>query len=660
MKKPNCKERINIRFAAPQVWWLSTPRPGAIFARADCGAALLAALAAFWLYLQTLGPTITGEDSGEFVTAAYVLGVPHPPGYPLYCLIGHLFTRLPWGEAAWRVNLMSACFGAGAVFWLALIVIYLTRNRIAGFMAALALACSREFWAQSVVAEVYSMNAFFFALCLLLLLLWGDTRRGAYLVVCAFFCGLGVSVHYTFVLLAPVFAAYIFCLNATAPAADRLRAKTFLAAGGAVLLGLLVFLYLPIRSRANPPLDWGNPETLRNFYHVIRRSQYAFMFDQYPRSMARFAGQMATYGRFWLGEFMPWGAAFGLWGLLIALRRHFRHGLLFWACGLIIPAGFAYWQNFEQTREWLWVMRVFAIPAYMISAVGMGVAIETLWRRNSLYAAVAVVLALSCIVGSLHVHWRRNDKSDYYWTRDYGMNILASLPTDAIYVSQSDHGSFSVLYLQETLGMRPDVENLRKYGYLESPLLDAMPSELREKIGEFPPLRHDPEIFAWLLANTDRPLYLSKPMRLPDAPEARFAPAGLLFRALRPGEKPSGRDYWREYGYTMERKDTHGDYTAAAILFDINIARAYAALMAMRRTDGAAAAANRDKALKHIEEALRAYGRDPVVLNNAGVICARYGLYQNARAYFLEARQKLPTLPELHHNLKKAEHRLKR
>ncbi|HRK33650.1 MAG TPA: DUF2723 domain-containing protein, partial [Candidatus Hydrogenedentes bacterium] len=62
------------------------------------------ALTALVVYVMTLGPTITGEDSGELVTAAYTLGIAHPPGYPIWCLLGKVFTFIPFGSVAWRVN----------------------------------------------------------------------------------------------------------------------------------------------------------------------------------------------------------------------------------------------------------------------------------------------------------------------------------------------------------------------------------------------------------------------------------------------------------------------------------------------------------------------------------------------------------------------------
>lgn len=653
MKKTSYSQHTPLQiYLGPRPWWLSG---GPVFSRGDFAAALVAALLAFALYGRTLGPTITGEDSGEFVVAAYALGIPHPPGYPLFCLIGHLFTRLPFGEAAWRVHLMSAAFASGAVFLTALLVVYLTRNRFAALAAGLALACSREFWAQAIIAEVYAMNAFWFALCLLLLLRWTDTRRDRTLFALALLFGVGLTVHNTFLLLAPPFAAYVLYQDARAGELNALRIRTYLLLGCTAALGLLLYLYLPWRSRANPPMDWGNPENLANMLRVIRRSQYDFIFHQYPRSFSRFLGQIVVYGRFWLGEFMPWGALGGAIGLLALTRRRGAYALLLITSALLVIAGFSFWQNFEQTREWLWVMRVFALPAYLVTAIGLGVFIEWLWRRGDWGQAGGASLALLCVVPSLFVHWERNDNSDYYWTRDYGVNILSALAPGAFYVSESDHGSFSTLYLQTVFGMRPDVESLRNYGYLHSPLFDEMPDALRERIGEFPKRRYEPEILSWLLEHTERPLYLAKPMPLPGM---RIEPAGLLFRVLRPGEHPSGLDYWAAYHWhTLAPEATRGDYTADAILYEIQMAKAQAALMEARRAEPTRRAELETTARHHIETGLDIYGRDPAVLNNAGVLCARFTLYPQAQNYFEEALDILPGLPQARSNLERIKQR---
>jgi len=126
------------------------------------------------LYVQTLAPSVANlfDDSLEFPLVAYRLAIAHPTGYPLYTLLGKLFTRGPGSNAAWSVNLLSAVAGAVTVALVYLVARELTRRRLPALLAALALAVSPVFWSQAVVAEVYTLNAAFVAGLLWLALRW--------------------------------------------------------------------------------------------------------------------------------------------------------------------------------------------------------------------------------------------------------------------------------------------------------------------------------------------------------------------------------------------------------------------------------------------------------------------------------------------------------
>ena len=158
-------------------------------------------LVTFGVYVKTLAPTVSFFDSGELISAAHTLGVAHPPGYPLYVLLGWFFSRLPVGNVAYRLNLMSAFFASLA----ALMVYYITytivsqrsRNHksqitnhksqitnspsstpermlypVVSMCASFMFAFSLTHWKHAVLAEVYSLNAFLCGLVLLLLLEW--------------------------------------------------------------------------------------------------------------------------------------------------------------------------------------------------------------------------------------------------------------------------------------------------------------------------------------------------------------------------------------------------------------------------------------------------------------------------------------------------------
>src|SRR5919109_3750093 len=110
--------------------------------RADWLQAAAVAAALFALYAATAPGTVALEDDGLFILSSYFLGIEHPPGYPLFTWIGHLFTYLPFGSVAYRIHLASAFFGAltCAGVWLA--ARYLHPSRLPAWIAALALGAS--------------------------------------------------------------------------------------------------------------------------------------------------------------------------------------------------------------------------------------------------------------------------------------------------------------------------------------------------------------------------------------------------------------------------------------------------------------------------------------------------------------------------------------
>ena len=126
--------------------------------RARALGALAVAALALVVYLRTMYPgLVMFGDSPKFQFVGRVWGTPHNPGYPLYIVVSHVFGLLPIGTLAYRINLMSAVFGAIAAGLLALLVARLTRSTWAGVAAGLGLAFGRVFWSQALVAEVYTL-----------------------------------------------------------------------------------------------------------------------------------------------------------------------------------------------------------------------------------------------------------------------------------------------------------------------------------------------------------------------------------------------------------------------------------------------------------------------------------------------------------------------
>lgn len=603
------------------------PKPAtstSAFACADHVVAAIAAAVALAVYLATLAPAVSGEDSGELIAAAYTMGVPHPPGYPLWCLLGKLFTYIPLGSVAWRVNLSSAVCASAAVFLVALLVIHLTRNRLAAFGAALVLAFSFEFWEQAVIAEVYALNAVIVAFCVLLLWIWRERRDDRLLLLLGFAVGLGLANHNTMVLLAPVFAGFVFVVDGFSVRRWRVYGAATLATGA----GLLVYVYLPLASMANPPMDWGNPETLQGWWDHVTRKQLSFMYWQYPRGVYRFARQLAACCEMWSMQFTAFGGVLAIGGLALFLRRRTAYAVFTLLVGIVVVIGFAFIQNFNFDKEWLWVMSVFGIPAYMMTALWIGVALDGVRRRfGAVLAGAAACIAIALPLGA---HWERNDRSDYYWAEDYGRNVLNQMARDAVFIPETDHASFAAVYLQVADGLRRDVVVGRRYGYLAPEVLAEIPEKERpEAWGGKPFRRYEPEIFAALLRHTKRPVYFTHVPELPAGTPWRFVQEGLLFRAVPTGQAYTPPDAWNAYQWRngLDLRRTHGDQTAEIILYEYHMARARKAF----------SGGDREAALTHVQAASDAYGPDTLTMNNLGVLCAKFRQWEAAERFFREA-----------------------
>ncbi len=215
------------------------------YGRRDRLAGVVAFVVALAGYVWTLAPSVTLEDSGEFLTAAYHLGVPHPPGYPIWTILAWAWYHvIPFGNIAWRINLMSAFFSALACGLAALLVsksghvmcakvgfLHADVNRrlvnwivmSSSICAGLLLAFSPVMWSQAVIAEVYGLNAFCLMLTLTVLYRWSfDTERVWRLYLAAFIWGVGLTAHQTLVLLVIAFPMFVWL-------ADRKFGRTVLA-----------------------------------------------------------------------------------------------------------------------------------------------------------------------------------------------------------------------------------------------------------------------------------------------------------------------------------------------------------------------------------------------------------------------------------------------
>src|SRR4051794_15728921 len=232
-------------------------QPSATLSTTDAICASITGIVALVLFVATLQPGFGGpEDTPKFQFLGYALGTAHPPGYPLYSMLSHLFVQLPIRTIAYRANLFSAVTAALACALVFVIARQLGAGRWTACGAALGLATGASFWLSAVYAEVYGLAAMMAALTMTLLLAWaarGGTIR-LLLAVAAF--GLGLGNHLTLVGVLPAGLIFIVWRDRRGllpPALARGPRGAALAGAPAALLNLRT------QPRAPPPRSGAPP-----------------------------------------------------------------------------------------------------------------------------------------------------------------------------------------------------------------------------------------------------------------------------------------------------------------------------------------------------------------------------------------------------------------
>ncbi len=439
-------------------------------------AALAVFLLPFLVYLYFLCPTIAAGDSGELITSAKILGVPHSPGYPLYTMIGHLFTYLPMNSVAWRVNLSSALFCALACLLVYLSIFKLTRRIWAALAAAWGLAFSRFFWQYAEVAEVFPLNNFFTALLTYVLIIITQPAKPVDSKIVAqrstlnvhtirlfwlfsFLFGLALTNHHTIILLAP---AAVFVLWQTSPTFFKDR-QALATAALFFFFGLTPYLYCPLAAMNAPAINWDNPVTLENFWRLITRADYGGFSPFASQSSVARISQLPTFFAGLYQQFTALGLVLALLGLLNFKRHKVFQGYLalaFFFSGIF----FVMYANVPITNPLLLgvLQRFYIMPAVIVSFwIGLGVENLLGWiERRKWPKVVARTLPAFLILTLLiwefganveEANFRKNTIAE-----DFGRQVLLSLPPDALFFVSGDVASMAVDYLQMVEGERPD------------------------------------------------------------------------------------------------------------------------------------------------------------------------------------------------------------
>ncbi|HET6203971.1 MAG TPA: DUF2723 domain-containing protein [Planctomycetota bacterium] len=536
------------------------PIPETTSTRATLLLAAATGVVVFLGYLPTVAREIPVGDSGELIAAAYTLGIPHPPGYPLWCLFASAFGRLvPGVSFTFGANLSSAAAGAAASGATAAVARALGCGAPSAFGAGLLAGFGKFLWAESTAAEVYPLNALLFA-GLLLACLAPPSRRAA--GAFGLLAGLSLTMHPIMRGLVPIALLHFLLENRSRPG----RGRRLAAAAVGLLGGLLVLLYLPIRAAAKPPLNFENPVDLRGVSRLlgmtIYRSPEENVMVREPILLG-LGARLAVLVRE-VGESLPlpalllagMGLLFGLWRSPLraaALGAHF----------VAATVGIAIYCASRDSRLYPASYETYSLPAFLVLGVLVGAGIEGLVagaKRLSFPRPRAVAFVLALLLGgwAYDRHRSGNDRSGEALPTDLGRNALETVEPGGILLAWGDQVLIPCLYQQIVLGTRPDVEIGTRTGRVDPALLRRYGAPTDG--AETETLR-----LARAAAHL-RPIYTNYFDSFPEESGLKCVPVGFLHRVVRKGtaEEAQARERsakaWKAYRWrTLGRERQTGE-----------------------------------------------------------------------------------------------------
>ena len=429
-------------------------------------AACLMALLSLVIYSLTLQPSIPGGDGGELVITSYVMGIAHPPGYPLETLLGKLFTLFSLGSIAARVNYLSAVCSAGAAGFIVLMINRWTRNLWAGILSAGLFAFSPLVWQYSVIAEVLALNNLLAAALLYLSIRYFQEHEKKILQISFLVMGLGLSNHHTFLFVALPMAIFLLWSRDTAGKKGFWKLPAFFT------LGLTPYLYLPIAGSRLPSFAWGDTANFSGFFAHLLRLEFG-TFQLGASSMRQDAlengngvfEKIGIYFRTLSSEALIVGLLLAVVGVIYTWssknpRRENRFGKFVLTSFVFYTVVFGALSNFNLSVPFYFGIqaRFWQLPnmlAFCFAGVGLAEAARRNFPSRAAWAAPGVVIL---ILAQIALNYTKQDQHQNTVVREFGRSLLANVEPGSILIVSSDVAWTSTRYLQLCEGFRNDVQ----------------------------------------------------------------------------------------------------------------------------------------------------------------------------------------------------------
>jgi len=463
----------------------------------------------FGLYVLTMCPTIYWEDSAAFSAVNPILGIPHSPGFPIYVLLGRVFSLIPIENYAFRSNLMSAFWGSLSLAILYLLMLEILKKtkpnvytlQLPIITGVAFLGFCSAFWLQTIRAEVYTLNILFTLLLIFLLVKWSQEKDTNWcfriLILFSFVLGLSFTNHpLLMITLLPAFLIFLLSNDFK----RFLDPKKIMLLLSFFLLGISLYLFLPVRSNLSPAINWGRPNSLANLFSYITRSSQS-------TSVAT-SSHVPYLNRFWFTLSFPviqfslalfWLGVLGAYAMFKESKKFFIFLFLLFIFNLFT----ATWatdfslRNYDLLGYLLPSLSIFAIWFAMgtsflsESILKVGRVSRQRWdtrqnqcrvAHNSTYMVKSIFCGLILLLPIYQIakNFDQCNKRSSIWAYQYADQILNSVKKDALILAGDDNTLTTLWYLNYAEKKRSDVKIISSSALSQKSYRDQLREQFRK------------------------------------------------------------------------------------------------------------------------------------------------------------------------------------
>lgn len=423
------------------------------------------------VYLNNLTRDIYSGDLGDLVTAAYMAGVPHPSGYPLFTFLGFMLSHLPIPlPPVSRVGLISVFSSLFGLFIFYKLSYRVSRDFLISLLSTSILAFSYMFWLHAEIPEVFALNNFFALILFYLAVVFYQEKRIIYLYLFVFFVSLSLTHHQTILFIFP--SLFILIIrHFKFIFLSKKRVALLLIIG---ILGLLPYLYIPIAASRNPVINWGDASTLNNFIRLILRKDYGeFAPNPFNVSYADVLSELIFVKDYFsklVFTLTPPVILFCLMGIvrLFTIDKRILFSFLF-AFLFSGPFFVFYGTRFiTNTGEFGVIERFYVLSSVVFLfflPYGLSMArrffdamFTRLFSKSAAYSALCIVVFFSIPLTLFKDNFVKTSLSKTQIGNNLALDILMPLPKNSVIFPHTDTITFNIWYAHYVLGKRIDVE----------------------------------------------------------------------------------------------------------------------------------------------------------------------------------------------------------